>query len=67
MTFWRAAWLLWVLYFVVLEVWALIRKAPGDTLSEQVWALRSTGSWLFSLILFVLAWSAWHFLFEGRR
>ena len=30
-------WFLFILYFVVLEGWALFRSKPGDTLSEHIW------------------------------
>ena len=34
---WTIGWLLWILYFVILEGVALFRSKPGDTLSEHVW------------------------------
>jgi hypothetical protein len=37
MSIWTAVWIAWLAVFVVVEGWALARKAPGDTLSEQVW------------------------------
>lgn len=35
---WLAAWLVWGLYFVVVEGIALFNNVKGDTLSEHVWA-----------------------------
>lgn len=40
---WTAAWLVWGAAFLVIEGWALARKAPGDTLSEATWRLFRTG------------------------
>lgn len=55
----------------VLEVVALRRKAPGDTLSEQVWrltrpSLRRAPWWVQSargVVLLVTLWLAGHFTF----
>ena len=32
-----AAWIAVIVWFVVWEAWAIIRKRRGDTLSEHVW------------------------------
>ena len=34
---WQTAWLLWLAMFGVIEGAAILRKEPGDTLSEHVW------------------------------
>jgi len=38
-TGWTLAWTAWILFFLVVEAAALIRKAPGDTFSEHWWSL----------------------------
>lgn len=67
MSGWTVAWLLWIAMFFVIEVPAIIRKAPGDTLTEHVrkwfstrdkspqWRLRR-----LTLACFIL-WLAVHF------
>lgn len=37
--FWPVVWAFWIVLGIALEVVALIRKAEGDTLSEQVWGM----------------------------
>jgi hypothetical protein len=32
-----AAWVIWLVAFVAIEAWALVRKKRGDTLSEHTW------------------------------
>ena len=58
-------WLVWVAFGVILELYTLLRKAPGDTLSEQLWSLRDYGSGLFSLIIAFMLWAVYHFIKEG--
>lgn len=45
MSWWFAAWIVWGLYFAVVEGFALFNSRTGDTLSEHVWAFvgRSAG------------------------
>ena len=38
-TGWTLAWTAWILFFLVVEAAALIRKRPGDTFSEHWWSL----------------------------
>jgi hypothetical protein len=38
-TGWTLAWTAWILFFLVVELAALFRKAPGDTFSEHWWSL----------------------------
>jgi hypothetical protein len=38
LTLWTAAWMFWIFWFLAIESAALIRKKPGDTFSEHVWA-----------------------------
>ncbi len=75
-----AAWIVWLLYFGVVEVTAVLNSRDGDTLSEHVWlwfgtqrrkpgepARKVTGwVWLrrFALLAFV-TWLALHFLTGG--
>lgn len=77
---WAAAWLVWFLYFAVVEAVALFNSRDGDTLSEHVWlwfgtARRKPGEpereitgWVrlrrFVLLAFV-AWLGLHFLSGG--
>lgn len=37
MSVWTLGWLAWLAAFAVLEGATLVRKRPGDTLSEHVW------------------------------
>lgn len=72
------AWLVWGLYFAVVEIYAIVRShrgAPGGTLSEHVWAWFGTAkdthanTWAylrrFALIAF-MAWLSIHFIGGGR-
>lgn len=36
---WTIAWVFWVVFFLVVEGWALIRRGSSDTFSEHWWAL----------------------------
>ena len=61
------AWLVLLVLCVALELVALARGGPGDTLSEHVWKLLHT--WAGAPIFAVLAWTLlWHFPFgAGKR
>lgn len=80
MSVYTIAWLVWLAYFLVVEVMALFNSKPGDTLSEHVWAwfgtqrrkpgeaARKPSGWTqfrrFALLAF-LAWLTLHFLSGG--
>lgn len=78
---WITIWTWWaiilavvLIFFLVVEAWALFRPGRGDTLSETVWYLRNTRNWLYWLILDVvlvtaitMAWLLFHFQHEGNR
>lgn len=75
-----AAWIVWLLYFGVVEVTAVRNSRDGDTLSEHVWLwfgtqrrkpgepARNVTGWVwlrrFALLAFV-TWLALHFLTGG--
>ncbi len=75
-----AAWVLWLLYFGVVELTAVLNSRDGDTLSEHVWLWfglqrrrpgeppREVTGWVwlrrFALLAFVI-WLALHFLTGG--
>jgi hypothetical protein len=74
------AWLVWLLYFAVVEGIALFNSKDGDTLSEHVWAwfgtqrakpgqpVKDRTGWAqfrrFLLVAF-MAWLSTHFLTGG--
>ena len=70
-----AAWVFILIWFIIWEGIALIRKKRGDTLSEHVWTLFSLKGrkdglkwWQAALRVLFLAFWAWltfHFLFGG--
>lgn len=65
--FYTWAWIIWVLWFLVIEALALIDKDRKDTFSEHVWTVRDHGGSLFWFMLAgFLLWLAYHFLFEGK-
>lgn len=78
---WIRVWTIWavalaalLIFFLVVEGIALFRPGVGDTLSESVWYLRETGSWLYWLIIDVvmvtgitMAWLLFHFRFQSGR
>lgn len=74
MDIWSWLWVGWLAAFCVIEGAALARKAPGDTLSEHVWAwfhtkrgTRADGTTRLrrlALLAFV-TWLAVHFLTGG--
>ena len=76
MTIYTVLWLLWGVYFLVVEGFALYKSKPGATLSAHVWAWFGTDSksrgsktgWArlrkFTLLAF-LAWLVVHFMTGG--
>jgi hypothetical protein len=68
MSWFTFGWIVWFLYFVVLEGLALANSKEGDTLSEHVWRWFDVdaGQWTFKR--FVLAagmlWLSGHFIFR---
>lgn len=64
-------WVVWALAAIPVEIWALIRKDRGDTLSEHVWKWfkvmddrPTVWTWLWRVPLFVfLAWLTGHLAF----
>lgn len=74
MDVWSWLWVGWLAAFCVIEGVALARKAPGDTLSEHVWAWFHTAKGAktdgttrlrrFALLALV-TWLAVHFLTGG--
>ena len=55
-------WIAWIVAFCVMEAIAIHRKAPGDTLSEQVWAVLRGRPPLWFIGAGFLVWLAGHFL-----
>lgn len=58
------AWVAWVLFFLVVEAWALLRKARGDTFSENWWSLFRVRAKVplparLALAVLQLAFAAW--------
>lgn len=69
MSAWAWLWLAWAAAGLALELVALLRPAPGDTLSEQVWLLlaqRGVGKFLAWMLTAFLLWLAFHFVTRGR-
>ena len=66
------AWLLWIVWFFVWEVYALTYRRghpgeAGETLSEHIWFLRNSGgSFAFFLVTALVLWLVYHFVIEGR-
>ncbi len=65
------AWIAWLLAFLLLEILALRSKAPGDTLSENVWdwaSVKGRGR-MFRLrrflLLTLLVWLTVHLMTGG--
>lgn len=65
MTIWTKFWLAWAIIGFVVEMYAIFRGVEGGTLSEQLWFLRDTSTTIFSGLLILLAWSIYHFRYEG--
>lgn len=76
MTVWSWAWIALLVVPVAVEVWAIVRRGEGDTLSEQVWALRAWlktkgyagqvawAAFVWALVGF-FGWLVLHFTFPG--
>jgi len=59
-------WVLWILAGLSIEVIALWRSEPYDTLSEHVWWLFCRRPvWIWVVVGFLL-WSIVHFVSRGR-
>ncbi|MGV2384583.1 MAG UNVERIFIED_CONTAM: hypothetical protein LOD86_04870 [Thermobifida fusca] len=59
------AWIVWALWFVFWETWALIERTPFSTLSDHIqWLVRKGGSLTAFLVAAVCAWLGYHFIFE---
>ena len=54
-------WFVALMLAAVLELTAIIRPGPGDTLSAHVWRLEQRGGWEGAAILAVWGWLGWHF------
>jgi hypothetical protein len=63
---WTIAWLVWLGLFVLIEGFAIARREPGDTLSEQVWAFIRGKPARWVMLAGFLLWLVWHFLGMGR-
>lgn len=62
----RAAWAAWAAVGCVLEVWALRRKAKGDTLTEQVRAVLFGHPSLWWAGAGLAMWAFLHFFLRRR-
>ena len=66
----KIAWIVWLLFFAVVEFIAVRREMPGDTFSEFVWWIIGTGDdqrdavrWIArGVVLGVLLWLIPHFM-----
>lgn len=59
---WRWFWLVALVVVLVGEFWAIFDNEPGNTISENVWALLSL-SWLTWIVFAAfLLWMSVHFL-----
>jgi len=59
-------WITWVIVGIVIQIVALLRNAPHDTLSEHVWWLMSRRPFWVWVIGGFLAWLLVHWLSRGR-
>lgn len=69
MSVWSWAWLVWILVGVAIEIAALLRPAPGDTLSEHAWAVFANptiGKFAAWMVFAFLIWLAVHFVSRGK-
>lgn len=67
MTRWRWLWVILLAIVLFFEFVAILNDEPGDTISENVWALLSL-SWLLWLIMgAILVWLSVHFLLPRVR
>jgi hypothetical protein len=67
MSLFQKLWIAWAMVGFAIEMIALRRPDPGDTLSEQIWNLRDRDSEIYYLLLFFFAWALFHFIFRGQR
>ena len=54
-------WLVWGLYFVIVEGIALFRHRRKDTFSWQVWTGERKWPWLRGVVGAILIWLLFHF------
>jgi len=63
-------WVIWVLWFMVLEAAAVVDRHKGDTFTEHVawfmWHDRKP-TLVFFLVAAVTVWLVWHFVFESVK
>ena len=63
----RWGWIIWALYFAVLEGLALADSKKGDTLSENIRWLRDQAPVVLAIIIGgTVTWLFIHFLFEDN-
>lgn len=69
---WTILWLIWIIFFGVIEGAAVFNKTKGDTLSEHIWKWFSIKSkakgWRIRrfTLLALLTWLITHFLTGGN-
>lgn len=63
---WPWLWAGWILYFLVVEFWAILDSDPDDTLSEHVWTLINASSFIGFMVVGLLVWLIFHFVWERR-
>lgn len=61
MSKWRIIWLVIIGVVVTFELWAVISKVPGDTLSEFLWAITRHNAVRFTVAGF-LVWLILHII-----
>lgn len=57
-------WVLWIVWFAILETWALLDRDSGDTFTEHVRPIVQATSVGWFLAAGLLLWLVWHFLVE---
>lgn len=58
-------WIIWALYFAVVETWAIIERSPFSTLSDHIqWLVKKGGSLTAFIVAGICVWFIWHFIFE---
>lgn len=55
-----ALWILIVAAWVAVELWAVRRKARGDTFSENYWRLQKALPWIRLATVPLWLWAGWH-------
>lgn len=58
-------WVLWGLAGLAIEIWSIVDRRAGDTLSEHLWYLLRSGFTWF-VCLGILVWLTIHLLTGGR-